>query len=305
MKKLGMRHWLLLFCVLLVSASFLALAENETKAKGKEEGEKIVSITEVPSGVRAVIEKNAAGGEIKEIEMNNKDGKIFYTADIVKDGKTQEICVAADGTLMKEADEEKGNNEEKGGEQTIDFKDVPQAVKDAVGKNLGGNGPFKASLEMKDEKKVYEIETEKDGMTSSINVTEDGTVLEIEKQIPASELPKGVLSELEEECPNAKIQKITVVQKFSYEVEISVNKVKEIKISPTGKIEKDKGEEGKKEEGKEECCKKGEGKEEGKKEWGKKGEGKKEWGKKKVKEESEEKETEGEKKEAPETAKEK
>jgi len=297
MKKPGMRHWLLLFCVLLVSASFLALAENETKATGKEEGEKIVSITEVPPGVRAVIEKNAAGGEIKEIEMNNKDGKIFYTADIVKDGKTQEICVAADGTLMKEENEgekeekeEEGENEEKGAEQNIDFKDVPQAVKDAVGKNLGGNGPFKASLEMEDEKKVYEIETEKDGMTSSINVTEDGTLLEIEKQIPASELPKGVLSELEEECPNAKIQKITVVQKFSYEVEISVNKVKEIKISPTGKIEKDKGEEGKKEWGK-----KGEGNEEGKKEWGKK----------KVKEESEEKETEGEKKEAPETAKEK
>jgi hypothetical protein len=288
------------------------MAENETKAKSTEAGEKIVNITEVPSGVRAVIEKSAAGGEIKEIEMNNKDGKIFYTADIVKDGKTQEISVAADGTLMKEEEEgekegkeEEGKKEEKDVEQKIDFKDVPQAVKDTVGKNLGAGGPFKASLEMEDEKKVYEIETEKDGMTSSINVTEDGTLLEIEKQIPASELPKGVLSELEEECPNAKIQKITVVQKFSFEVEISVNKVKEVKISPTGKIEKDKGEEGKKEEGKEECCKKGEGKEEGKKEWGKKGEGKEEWGKKKVKEESEEKETEGEKKEAPETSKEK
>jgi|GEM_PF-915803 len=271
MKKLGMGHWVVMFFVLFVSASFLAMADNETKSEGKEEGEKIVNITEVPSGVRAVIEKNAEGGEIKEIEMNNKEGKIFYSADIVKGGKTLELSVAADGTLMKEENEEEGKDEQ-GGEQKIDYKDVPQAVKNVAEKNLGATGPFTASVEMEEGAKVYEVQTEKDGMASSVNVAEDGTLLEIEKQIPASEAPKSILSGLEEKFPKAKVQKITLVQKFSYEVEVLVNK--EIKISPTGEIKKDKGEEGKKEEGK--------------KEWGKKEEGKKEWGGK-MKEEGEKK----------------
>ena len=281
MRKLGMRHWVLLFCVLVVSASFLAMAENETKAKATEAREKIITITDVPSGVRAVIEKSAEGGEIKEIEMNNENGKIFYTADIVKNGKTQEISVAADGTLMKEADEEKGNKEEEGkeeegeeeqaGEQKIDFKDVPQPVKDAAAKILGSAGPFTASVETEEDVKVFEVATEKDGMASSINASEDGTLLEIEKQIPINEAPKNVLSELEEKYPKAKVQKVTLVQTFTYEVELAVSK--EVKVSSTGEINKGKGEEGK---------------EEGKKEWGNKEENKKEEGGK-MKEKSEKK----------------
>jgi hypothetical protein len=90
-----------------------AWKKAEVKDAGKEEkddkDEQTVSIDQVPAAVKATIMSEAGKGTVKEIEQEIKDGKTIYGADIVIDGKTFEIKVAADGKLIDKKAEDKKN----------------------------------------------------------------------------------------------------------------------------------------------------------------------------------------------------
>lgn len=65
-----------------------------------DEGEVQVSLAEVPETVQATLVKEAAGAEIKEIEKEDEDGRIVYSADVMLNGQEVELKVAPDGTLL-------------------------------------------------------------------------------------------------------------------------------------------------------------------------------------------------------------
>lgn len=75
----------------------------------KDEG--IVSLGEVPKAVKATILKHAAGGEVKKIEKETKDGKVIYEADVIIDGKEVELKVAANGKLLGKEVEHEGEED--------------------------------------------------------------------------------------------------------------------------------------------------------------------------------------------------
>ena len=62
--------------------------------------EKRVSLDQVPSVAKAAIEKETAGGTIKEIEERQCCGKAAYEVEYRKDGRKVEVMFAADGTVM-------------------------------------------------------------------------------------------------------------------------------------------------------------------------------------------------------------
>jgi len=62
--------------------------------------EQQITIDEVPELVKATILKEAGDGTIKEIEKETKNGVTTYEAELVVEGKTLEIQVAADGALL-------------------------------------------------------------------------------------------------------------------------------------------------------------------------------------------------------------
>jgi len=78
----------------------------------EDEDEAPLSIDQVPDAVKATILNEAQGGTIKEIERENEDGQIVYGAEVVINGQSFELKVAADtGQLIsKEAEDE--NDEE-------------------------------------------------------------------------------------------------------------------------------------------------------------------------------------------------
>ncbi len=81
--------------------------DDEDDNDDEDEDEQEVSIDEVPEAVKATILKEAAGAEIKEVEMEIEDGKTIYEAEVIVDGQEVEIKVAADGTLLgKEVEDE-------------------------------------------------------------------------------------------------------------------------------------------------------------------------------------------------------
>ena len=67
--------------------------------------ETTVGMDELPGAVRTTLERETAGGTIKEIEKESKDGKTVYSADAELNGKVWDIVIAEDGTVVsKELD---------------------------------------------------------------------------------------------------------------------------------------------------------------------------------------------------------
>ena len=65
------------------------------------EVEEEVTLNGIPARAKAAIEKEAAGGEIKKVEMLTKGQSISYEAAIIKGGKKFEVEVKADGFPAK------------------------------------------------------------------------------------------------------------------------------------------------------------------------------------------------------------
>lgn len=81
--------------------------DDEEDEDEDEEEEQIISLDAVPAAVKATIEKEAAGAEIREVEMETEDGVTVYEAEVIIDGQEVDLKVAADGTLLgKEGEDE-------------------------------------------------------------------------------------------------------------------------------------------------------------------------------------------------------
>jgi uncharacterized membrane protein YkoI len=91
----------------------LALCLGAVATQRIVEGERTVSLAEVPDAVRATILAQAQGNPVDEIEMETEQGRTVYEAEVIVGGRTTEIEVAADGTLLgTESDEEDDDADE-------------------------------------------------------------------------------------------------------------------------------------------------------------------------------------------------
>jgi uncharacterized membrane protein YkoI len=63
--------------------------------------EEEVALDGIPAGARAAIQKQAAGGKVTKVEILTEGKVVSYEAAVVKNGKTSEIAVKADGSAVK------------------------------------------------------------------------------------------------------------------------------------------------------------------------------------------------------------
>jgi len=63
--------------------------------------EEKVTLDELPAAVRATVEEETAGGEIKKLEKETEGGKTFYEVKFKKDGKKHEVEINPDGSVLK------------------------------------------------------------------------------------------------------------------------------------------------------------------------------------------------------------
>lgn len=73
--------------------------------------EQKVEMNELPSAVRATLERETAGGTVTEIEKETKDGKTVYSADAMVGGQAWDITIAEDGKVISKEMEKAGENE--------------------------------------------------------------------------------------------------------------------------------------------------------------------------------------------------
>jgi uncharacterized membrane protein YkoI len=130
-------------------------------------------------------------------------------------------------------------------EEKIPLDKVPKAVVDAVKKKFPDVKLSEASKEKEDGKTIYELAFTYKDSKYEVECEEDGTIIAIDKQIEAKDLPKEVAKALEEKYPKATykvIEEVTKKDKIAiYEIELVTADKKEIEVQvdPAGKILKE------------------------------------------------------------------
>lgn len=138
-------------------------------------------------------------------------------------------------------------------EEKVPLDKLPKAVMDAVKARFPGAELKSAAKETEDGKVVYDIELKHNGRKYEMDIAEDGTVIEIEKEVALKDVPEAVKKALAAKYPKATIKEVMEVNKVKgkaetpdhYEVtlETADKKTMEVTVSLDGKtIKGEKGE---------------------------------------------------------------
>ena len=124
--------------------------------------------------------------------------------------------------------------------QKVNEKDLPAPVKTAFNNKFPGATDIKWE---KENKKELEANFKMNNANISANFGLDGTWVETETTIPASELPAAVTNAVNKKYPGAVYVRTEKIEKpgakILYEVNITMNgKKKELELNPDGSIAK-------------------------------------------------------------------
>lgn len=152
--------WLIIAPMLALGVAGFAAGCASTKS-GNAQKEVRVSIADLSGPARAAVEKATAGGQVDRIDKEVERGKIVYDVEATVGGKHVEFLIAdADGTLL-------------GTETSIEYSELPEAVRAAAEKYFGSAAGLKAMIGVEYGETSYEIEGPKNGKT--VEVTFDPT----------------------------------------------------------------------------------------------------------------------------------
>ena len=144
-----------------------------------------------------------------------------------------------------------GGDDKKAEKLTVDK--IPKKVMDAIKNRFPKAEITSAEKEIEDGKVVYDIALKHEGRKYEMDIQEDGTIVEIEKEIKLKDLPEAVAKAIKAKYPDAKIEEIMEVNKVKgkeekpdhYEVvlETKDKKKMEVTVSLDGKTIKGEKEE--------------------------------------------------------------
>ena len=114
------RFWgksLALALPLVLACGCQSASSHATKEAEEAEGPEVkMKLDEVPPAVRDTLTREAGGATIGDVDKEQKHGNTVYETDVTVGGKTYELKVAEDGSLIsKKVEDEEG--EKKGGEK--------------------------------------------------------------------------------------------------------------------------------------------------------------------------------------------
>jgi hypothetical protein len=137
-------------------------------------------------------------------------------------------------------------------DKKISKQDVPKQVMDSVNARFPGADVTGVEKETEDGNVVYDFELKHDGRKYESDVKEDGTIMEIEKEVAAKDAPPALAHTIKARYPDAAIKEIMEVNKVTgkqekpihYEVTISTGgKHKEVIVGLDGKTVREEAEE--------------------------------------------------------------
>jgi uncharacterized membrane protein YkoI len=114
---------------------------------------------------------------------------------------------------------------------------LPKAVADAIKARFPKGEITSAEKEIEDGKVVYDIELKSEGLKYEMDIKEDGTVIEIEKEIPLKDVPAAITKALEDKYPKSKIIDIMEVNKVEGKKETPIHYEATIETADKKKLE--------------------------------------------------------------------
>jgi uncharacterized membrane protein YkoI len=138
-------------------------------------------------------------------------------------------------------------------EEKVPLDKVPAKVMAAVKDKFKDAEVLSASKEVEEGKTLFEVQLKLNGQAHDVTLTEDGTIIEVEKEIAAKDLPRAVAEALQAKYPKAtykKVEEIAKEGKTLYEVLLDTADKKswEVVLDPTGKLVETEDKTGKKDE---------------------------------------------------------
>jgi uncharacterized membrane protein YkoI len=131
-------------------------------------------------------------------------------------------------------------------EDNVPLDKVPKAVLDAVKARFPDAELKEASKETENGKTTYELGIVNKKDKIDVELTPEGDLVDIEKEIDVKDLPQAVSKALEEKYPKAEygeVEEVTTVEKKTeklafYEIQLKTTDKKryEVQVDPDGKI---------------------------------------------------------------------
>ena len=144
---------------------------------------------------------------------------------------------------------QEAGDEESAEAKTMKDADVPAAVRASVNKRFPGAQVTSVERENENGMVIYDYELKQNGRKYETDVKEDGTILEVEKQLQGSEVPSSVQSAVSSKYPRATITEVMEVDKVNngqenkdhYEATITPagGKEMEVNVSLDGKLQEE------------------------------------------------------------------
>jgi len=135
-----------------------------------------VSLPELSGAARATVDKVTAGGHVDQIDKEFERGKLVYDVEATVGGKHVEYVIAdTDGAVL-------------GTETSIEYSDLPVAVRAAAEKFFGHATGLKAMKGVEYGETSYEVTGPKNGKAVEVTFTPEG------KRAPYQIVSQGCLS---------------------------------------------------------------------------------------------------------------
>jgi len=96
-------------------------------------------------------------------------------------------------------------------DEKVDADKLPQKVKDAIKARFPGATITTASKATENGEVIYDIEMTRNGCKHEMDCKEDGTLVDVENQIDAKDLPAAVTNAVKVKYPNSTIKEVMEV----------------------------------------------------------------------------------------------
>lgn len=223
-------------------------------------------LSELPEAVQRVIQEQAAGRDIADIDRETWQGKVVYEVEFAQTGRNAQIHVAEDGTIVRH---ERGTTPRAEGAGTrlfgvylgTQFEDTPPAVQETIRREAGNRKIADIDKERRTGQTIYEVEFQEPGRNIELHIAENGTIVQdsrkpgavgaperqpqtgfgaATREVKVSDLPQAVQDQIKsrDDLANVKrIQQTTRNGKIIYEVECEKDgKVSKLRITSEGTV---------------------------------------------------------------------
>jgi uncharacterized membrane protein YkoI len=195
-----------------------------------------IALDQLPKAVVEGLKAKYPNAELVGAVKENEDGKTVYEVKIKNNGEKLEVTLSAEGKVLEEEkDGDKGDKKEENKAEKVAPDKLPKAVADAIKARFPNGEITSAEKETEDGKVVYDIELKQGGLKYEMDIHEDGTVIEVEKEIKP--VPEKIAKAIGAKYPKAEIEDVMEVNKVKGKEETPIHYEVTIKTAAGKKME--------------------------------------------------------------------